>query len=260
MSRRRTSTRKGRRALKRRRRAMTRRRLLRGIRIALGAAGVTAVGLGVFTLARTALPAMQDALRSPRFHLRAVHWVGLRSLDSAQLAGLLDLPERVALVDVDIDALASSVSRHARVARVDALRIPPDRIVLRIGEREPIARISGRAEGFDATGAHFPLLEGEKAQLVPVRGNPRGAIPLLLAARRWGVELAGVEVRSIEDVRFRVHGSDTVIRADGEADRALRAWTDLRAAGLVSRYQPEEVDLRFRESAVLRELRAKGGG
>jgi hypothetical protein len=230
------------------------------LQLAVGAVGATAVGLGVFTAAQTALPAVQDALRSPRFQLRAVHWVGLRSLDCAQLAKLLKLPEEVALVDVDVDALESSVAQHARVAEVDALRVPPDRIVLRVGEREPLGRVSGRAEGFDATGARFPLLEGERDQLVPVRGNPRRAVPLLLAARRQGVELVGVEVRSAEDLRFRVRGSDTVIRADGEADRALRAWTRLRAAGLVSRYRPEEVDLRFRGSAVLRELRAQTGG
>jgi hypothetical protein len=129
-----------------------------------------------------------------------------------------------------------------------------------VGEREPIGRVSGRAEGFDATRARFPLLEGEKDGLVPVRGSPRRAVPLLLAARRRGVELAGVEVRSEEDLRFRVRGSDTVIRADGDADRVLRAWTRLRAAGVVSRYQPEEVDLRFRGSAVLRELRVQRGG
>jgi hypothetical protein len=164
-------------------------------------------------------------------------------------------------VDVNVDALVKSIAGHARVEQVDALRIPPDRILFRVEEREPIGRVAGRAEGFDATGARFPLRERELRDLVPVQGNLEDAIPLLRAARRRGVELAGIEVRSAEDVRFRVEGMNSLIRTDADADRALGDWEHLKGTGLVDRHRPGEIDLRFRGSAVFREIhRTKEGG
>jgi hypothetical protein len=222
--------------------------------------GFGAAGVALFLGARTALPAVQDTLRSPRFQLRTVHWIGLRTLESAELAPLLALPQGIALVDVDVDALAASVRRHARVARVDALRVPPDQLLLRVGEREPIGRIADEAEGFDRSGSRFPLRKGEAEVLVPVKGDPQPAIPLRLEARRRGIELAGIEVRGTADVRFRVRGSESVIRTDAEVARALGAWESLEGAGLVGRYRPEEVDLRFRGSAVFREIRTSTEG
>jgi hypothetical protein len=75
---------------------------------------------------------------------------------------------------------------------------------------------------------------------------------LLKAARRRGIELAGIEVRSASDVCFRIEGEESVIRTDADVDRVLGTWEHLTEAGLVGRYRPGEIDLRFRGSAVFR--------
>jgi hypothetical protein len=220
-----------------------------------------AILLGAGVGARAALPTVLEVIRSPRFHLHAVHWVGIRALHPQDLSELLDLPSSIPLIDLDIEKLARRVAGHARVRRCDALRFPPNRLLLRVVERVPIGRVAGRAEGVDALGAHFPLRPGEGLDLVEVHGNVRWAIPLLLAGRQRGIEFSRVEAHEPEDVRFRVRGSDIRFRTGTDADRALRDWERVRNADVLERYRPKAVDLRFRGSAVLRELRAvKQGG
>lgn len=227
---------------------------------------VTVSGLAIATIvggflgARSALPAVQQAIRVPRFHLRAIDWVGTRALHPRDLAVLLDLPGRVPLIDVDVDMLAERVQSHPRIERCQGLRIPPDRVMLRVVERIPVARVAGASEGFDESGSRFPLLPKEAEQLTPVRGEPSAAIPLLRASSGFGLELASVEARSATDVRFRVKGLDVVVQIGSEVERALREWDTLRTAGVVRRYRPERVDLRFRGNAVLRGLHLEGRG
>ncbi len=228
---------------------------------------VTVSGLAVATIvggflgARSALPAVQQAIRAPRFHLRAIDWVGTRALHPGDLAVLLDLPRSLPLIDVDVDVLAERVRGHPRIERCEGLRIPPDRVMLRVVERVPVGRISGASEGFDESGSRFPLLPDEAERLTPVRGEPSAAIPLLRASSGFGLELASVEVRSATDVRFQVKGSDVVVQIGSEVERALREWDTLRMAGVVRRYRPERVDLRSRGNAVLRglQLEERGG-
>jgi hypothetical protein len=210
---------------------------------------------------RTVAPMVAQALRAPRFQLHAVHWLGLRSLQARDLTARLELAPHTPLLDIDVDALCDRVGAHPRVQECDALRVPPNRIVVRVVEREPVGRVKGSNDAFDMTGARFRLLEGEAETLTAVRGDPQAAVPLLLAARGRKIRIEGVDARTRRDVRFRLPGSDVLVRSNADAERALESWAELRAAGVIERYQPEEVDLRFRGNAVLRGAREiKRGG
>jgi len=222
------------------------------VRAALwGAALAAAVAGGSWGLA-TGLPVAQAALRDERLHLRAVDWLGLDALDAAALTASLGEIDGIALIDLDVSAIERRIASHPRVERCLALRLPPDRLVLRVVERTPVGRLAGGTEAFDPSGERFPLLPGEAERLVPVRGDRRAAIPLLEEAKRLGVDLAEVDAVSTSDVRFRMPESKTVVRLGADPGRALEDWLRVRAAGVMERYQPQEVDLRFHGSAVLR--------
>ncbi len=239
-----------------------RRRAFRAAHVAL-LVGVTGLGSGAvlaFGADRTLVPLVHEALRSERLRVRTVSWLGLRALRADDLTPLLGLAPGTPLVDVDPEALCTRVARHARVERCAALRVPPDRVLVRVVERDPVGRIAGAREAFDASGERFPLLDGERERLTPVRGEPEGALPLLAAARRHGLRIEALEVRTLNDVRLRLEGWPVRLRVDADAARALDDWLELDAAGVIERYRPEEVDLRFRGSAVLRGVRAPTRG
>ncbi len=205
---------------------------------------------------RVAVPSLDAWLRSERFSVHHVDWVGLRALRGEDLVGALGLRPGVPLVDVDADALAARLAPHPRIARARALRIPPDRLLIAVEERLPLGVLEGTGEGFDAEGKRFALAPGEAEGLPRVSGDPAAAADLLRAARERGLELGPVRAER-GDVRFRPAGRDLEVRIGADADAGLDAWLRVAASGLERRHGAALVDLRFRNSAVLR-ARANG--
>jgi hypothetical protein len=178
--------------------------------------------------------------------------VGLETLHASELTALLGTIPNTALIDLDVADLARRVEHHPRVERCDGVRLLPDRLLLRVVERVPIGRVAGKREAFDEAAERFPLLSGEEERLVPVQGRLDAAVPLLRAARRYELDLVEIEALRPNDLRFRIRGSKVLVRGGADTDRVLEDWMRLRAAGVIERYRPREVDLRFDGSAVLR--------
>jgi hypothetical protein len=202
---------------------------------------------------------LRAALREPRFWLRRVDFIGLDSLRAAELWSLAGVEHGTPLIDLDTTRLSGAVAAHPRVASCRAVRLPPDRLVVEVEERVPIARDAQRGEGIDASGERFPLLPGEGEALPRLEGMTVLALPLLLAARAHGVALEAVDARP-GDLRIRPAGSSALVRLGNDAERSLHTWQRVRASGLVEAYGAAEVDLRFPGDAVLRGIRRKGGG
>lgn len=200
-------------------------------------------------------------LREPRYRLETVEFLGLAKLNPQSLVEQAGLSTAVPLIDLDSDALATKFASHPRVASCIAARIPPDRLVIEIDERVPVAQLAGKAQGVDLEGVTFPLLSGEGADLTTVRGKVEWALPLLRAAHEHGVGLALVQARAANDLRFRPLGHQLQVRVGSDPDTSLRGWLQIRESGLLHSYAAREVDLRFRGNAVLRDFgTTKQGG
>lgn len=200
------------------------------------------------------LPWLARALRGPRFRLRLVDVIGLHRVEAAALVAELPLDFGEPLVDVDVGALEAAAVRHRRIAGCRAVRLPPNRLLIDVQEREAVARLAGTRLGIDRDGERFPLALDEARELPEARGDPAAWLPLLLAARARGVAIANVAARAPGDVRFRPAGRDVEVRIGRDPEGALDAWDELQGTGLVRRYGAREVDLRFGNGAVLRAM------
>jgi len=222
-------------------------------------AALCALGLGGVALhARSTHAArnwLSEKVRAPRFTLEVVEFIGLERLDPEVLLRLARLTSSLPLIDLDLDILIERMSSHPRVASCVAARIPPDRLVVEIEERVPVARRAERREGLALDGVAFPLMGDEGATLPELRGEVKWALPLLRAAQELGVELAEIEIRSQSDLLVRPVERALRLRIGPDAEASLRTWLRIRDTDLLGRYAAREVDLRFRGSVVLRELR-----
>jgi hypothetical protein len=233
-------------------RARARRIALAALLVALGiGAGLAATRI-VPSLARDRLPSLESWLRGERWRLRHVDVLGLRTLDGPALVRSIGLAEGTPLVDLDVDAVLARLAEHPRVARASGVRIPPDRLLLSVEERVPIALLAPGADGIDAGGARFPLAPGEAEGLPQLSGDSARALPLLVAARERGLALASVSAARPGDVRFRPADLEVDVRVGNDPERALSDWQRVARTGLVRGYGAGEVDLRFANGAVLR--------
>lgn len=205
------------------------------------------------------LPDLGAMLRGPAFRLARVEFLGVRVLAPQRLAQLARLEAGHPLIDVDVDRICAALTAHPRVAECAAVRIPPDRIVVDLREREPIARLIPGGQGIDAEGARFGLQAGEGLELPVVEGDVTLALPLVIAAR--AASLALEDVRSTADgLVFRPAGLGVRVRSKGSAPDAVARWLRIVESGLVRDRGAREVDLRFEGTAVLRDLESKSKG
>ncbi len=234
-----------------------RRWLLLVLWLALGVGGGLAASRIAPALARDHLPSLGTWLRGERWRLHHVDLLGLRTLDAAALVAWIGVAQGTPLVDLDVEAVLARAAEHPRVARASGLRIPPDRLLVSVEERVPIARLAPSGEGIDAEGARFPLAPGEADGLPELRGDRARALPLLLAARERGVALASVSAGAPGDLRFRPAELAVDVRVGHDPARALADWERVAKTGLVRGYGAGEVDLRFANGAVLRAFAAR---
>jgi hypothetical protein len=228
--------------------------------IAVGFAGLWAKQHDLIPSAR-----ISETLRGERFRLRHVDFTGLRALEAADLWRLTGVADGTPLVDLDPDAVEQKLAEHARVARVRAARVPPDRLVIGVSERVPLAQDAASGLGLDAEGALFPLEPGESERLPIVSGEAERALPVLAAARLEGVSVASVETLRDDAVRVRTLGRNALLVVGRDARASLADWRQLADSGLVEETGAGEVDLRFRGNPVLRDFpkktaQAQGGG
>jgi hypothetical protein len=239
-------------------RSGARRRIaLAALLLGVGIGGGVAATRLVPALVRDRLPSIDGWLRGERWRLRHVDVLGLRTLDGPALVRSIGLAEGTPLVDLDVDAVLARLAEHPRVARASGVRIPPDRLLLSVEERVPIAQLAPGGDGIDALGARFPLAPGEADGLPRLSGDSARALPLLVAARERGLALASVSAGKPGDVRFRPADLEVDVRVGHDPARALADWERVAGTGLVRGYGAGEVDLRFANGAVLRSFASK---
>ena len=175
-------------------------------------------------------------------------------LDAGDLKRSLAISPGIPLIDIDPDAQCERLRKLPRVAECRAARIPPNRLIVALSEREPIAVVDASGLGIDASGARFALAQGESAGLPRVRGETGPALEFVIAAQRAGLALASIESDRRGDLVFELRGRALRVRVRSDPAAALAAWERLLTSGMLDSYTPREVDLRFQGTAVLRNL------
>ncbi|MCE2390385.1 MAG: FtsQ-type POTRA domain-containing protein [Proteobacteria bacterium] len=193
-----------------------------------------------------------DYLRHELLSLAKVDFVGLRALEANSLWERAEVPARTPLIDLDLAAIEESIASHPRVESVQATRLPPERLVIGVRERRPVAFDADTRLGIDADGERFPIDPRERAGLLPVRGEIGPALPVIEALGEFGIEVTRIEALADRGVRLELSEPALGVWLGSETRAALEHWLRLRSSGLIERHRPLEVDLRFSDQAILR--------
>jgi hypothetical protein len=193
-----------------------------------------------------------NPLRSEFFQLKRVDFLGLEQLSAGVLAGALGLGSRP-LIDVDPEAVCRRLRAVApRLAACEASRMLPNRLLVSVRERHPIARLEGRATGFDAEGAEFELDAQEAADLPLLSGEldvARRALELALAD---GLAIRSAHAERADDVSLELREGGTRLRLGADPAQGLRGWRALLTQLKPTELGGVEVDTRFRGQVILR--------
>jgi cell division protein FtsQ len=203
---------------------------------------------------------------SPVLAVRSVQVDGAATLPADQVREAAGIVDGTPLLRVDVDAARSRVARLPQVASVEVTRGWPDRVVITVVERKPVAVVEdqGQRTLIDAGGVLFDTISGDPPAGVvrldvphPGPGDP--ATAAALAAVR---ELSGGLRRTVGTVTATGEGDVTLTMADGttvvwgpaddsaakatalEAVLAQIAAGDLEPAGTIDVSTPDDIVLR----------------
>jgi hypothetical protein len=204
--------------------------------------------------------ALGELARGEVFRLHHVEFVGVRALDRDSLWKLTGIAANTPLVDLDPARAAAALAKHPRISRARAMRIPPDRLVIAVTERVPVAFELASGLALDQSGARFPPLPGEAERLPQLSGEPRFALPVVAAARESGLNLASVQAAGAAEIHVRTLGRAVRLVVGRDARASFADWRQLSDSDVVESTGAQEVDLRFKSNPVLRDLRKPAGG
>jgi cell division septal protein FtsQ len=234
--------------------------LPRPVKLALALLALVFAGAWVRQHGYLDLEWLRAGLRGPTFSLHHVDFLGARTLDRAELCRLAGVLGSTPLVDLDPQRAADALAAHPRIARARAMRLPPDRLVISLVERVPVALEAVSGLAIDGSGERFPPLSDEVARLPLLSGDSRAALPVIAAARESGLNLASVDARGRGEVRVRTLGRAVRLVVGRDAKASFADWRQLADSDLVESQGAQEVDLRFRSNPVLRDFKRTTGG
>jgi cell division protein FtsQ len=202
---------------------------------------------------------------SPLLSVRSVQVDGLRTLTAGEVREAAGLGTGTPLLQVDVAGAAERVRRLPQVSAAQVSRGWPDRVVVTVTERRPVAVVSrdGQRWLVDAGGVLFDAITGDPpAGVVALDVRTPGArdaatraglaaIGALPAAVRG--QVATVHARTGQDVTLELRTSTTVIWGNAEGARskaaALRGLLDQISAGKLDK--ATTIDLSTPDAVVL---------
>jgi cell division protein FtsQ len=203
---------------------------------------------------------------SPLFAVRGVQVDGVHSLSAAEVRDAAGLRTGTPLLQVDLDGAAARVRRLPQVATAQVSRGWPDRVVVTVAERTPVAVVqrAGQRTLVDAGGVLFDTITGPAPVGVvpldvaaPGPGDPATraaltAIDALPGAVRTQVGLVAAPTPT--DITLTLPGPVTVLWGDGSAAvakaAALRGLLDQVRSGALPK--AAVVDVSAPDAVVLR--------
>jgi cell division protein FtsQ len=203
---------------------------------------------------------------SPLLAVRSVQVDGVRSLTAQEVRDAAGLTRGTPLLEVDVAAAAARVRGLPQVASAVVTRGWPDRIVVTVSERDPVAVVERAGQRFllDGSGVQFETITGDPPRGVVALDVPRpgphdaataaglAAIEALTPSLRGQVAL--VSATTGEDVVLHLADGTTALWGSGEQAAAKAAalagvldqiaTKALKGAGTIDVSAPQAVVLR----------------
>lgn len=235
----------------------------------IGVAGTVVLVLGLTGL----LVAAQSWKRELR--VRSVIVVGLNIVPPAEIATLTGISRGQKLFGVDLGTVRRNVEQHPFVRSASVERDAPDRIIITIDEREPVAAImADRMMYLDSEATVLPAVRSDQVFDLPVitgsfpLGAPgkrinaaavHEALDLLVTARRCGEEtyrrISEIHVQDQREmlVYTAEYGIPIIMGRGDVAEKLLKldAFWD-QVIGSRGPQGLQYVDLRFQDQVVVR--------
>jgi cell division septal protein FtsQ len=203
---------------------------------------------------------------SPLLGVRSVQVDGVVSLHADEVRTAAGIADGTPLLRVDLAAARARVARLPQVAAVEVTRGWPDRIVVTVTERVPLAVIDSGGQRMlaDAHGVLFDTITGDpQAGVVPLdvpSPGPRdpataaGLSALAALPQAVRTRIALVSATTGTDVTLTLTDGTTVLWGDGEDSaakgRVLKALLDQLAAGTLD--HAGTIDVSAPDAVVLR--------
>jgi cell division protein FtsQ len=199
-----------------------------------------------------------------RFEVQKLSVSGLKRVEENQVLAKAGFDVGTNVFRVKLDEIRERVEELPWVQYALVERVLPDKIIIKVVEREPIglARINGEVFQFDVdgkvldpdpvTGASFPILDGLRM------GDYKSNLGKVEVYRRvvedlGQTALSEVHINDAQEVTV-VSASDPVLVNLGTADFRTRWVKYLQLKPQIQRQYPQavRVDLRFRNQVVVR--------
>jgi cell division protein FtsQ len=198
------------------------------------------------------------------FEVQQLSVVGIKRVQESQVLANVGFERGTNLFRVDLDEIRSRVEELDWVRYATVQRVLPDRVVIKVVEREPIgmARIQGEIYQFDvdgkildarlAIGTGFPILDGLRP------GDRKGNQQKVQVYRKV---LEEVGQTSLSEIHINESGDVTVVSASDPMSINLGAtefrnrWTKyLQLRPQIQQQYPEAVriDLRFKNQVIIK--------
>jgi cell division protein FtsQ len=252
-------------------------RLLRRLLLGASVLGGVAAGLAAAPSLRELV---RELLRSERIQTRRIAVEGAQRLSAREVADATGVSAGTPLAELDVEGVLARLRAHPWIAQARAVRLPPDRLIVRVHEREPRG-VTAAAESetpllVDADGVPFAPATQRDLEALPRLAAPAptapgersaalaGGIALAAAIERAGLgpvrEISASAARDPVGFVFRLGRPEArVVIGHEDWETRLARLARLLAAGLPEADGAQEIDLRFAERAVLRGVGAPEG-
>ncbi|HET6563288.1 MAG TPA: FtsQ-type POTRA domain-containing protein [Marmoricola sp.] len=171
---------------------------------------------------------------------------GTDSLREELVVETADVPLGVPLARLDLDAIEARVEGLAAVKSAEVSRSWPDQVRIDVTERTPVAAVlwEGRWRGLDESGVLFrdfdrrppelPVVEMRAA--TPVDALAEGAAVVSALPDELLRRVESFDVRSIDDITFRLKGGAEVVWGSAEYSEAKAEVLGILLEQKASRY------------------------
>lgn len=199
-----------------------------------------------------------------RFEVQRFSVSGLKRVEESQVLAKAGFEAGTNVFHVKLDQIRQQVEELPWVRYAVVERVLPDKIIIKVVEREPIglARINGEVYQFDADGkildpdplgpASFPILDG--LRLDDRKGNLEKVDVYRRVIDDLGqTALSEVHINDLQEVTV-VSASDPLLVNLGKADFRTRWIKYLQLKPQIQQQYPQavRVDLRFRNQIIVR--------